>query len=324
MPKRILVADESPTIRNVTQSLLKKKGYDVLFARDGEKAIAIAQADKPDLVFLDDHLPILNGGQVCEKLKRNESLKDIPVVMFLSKDEAHKQEELSKRGVTDFITKPFNPREIINQVERIFERKKTSSESNGEKVIQDIALKETERSEIKQIPQISSSLQEQKSDDVLDIVETSALVEDFEQTIPDSDTGVAHGFDWFLSELKRETKEEEKIGLPAEKKSSPADQLISDKGTEQKKEEKVYKIDEHQKGYEDFLKELKEELEELPEQAKQKSKEKLSVAWSDAQFSDLKERISERIAHEVAKKITPELLEKVIREEIDRIGKERS
>jgi two-component system response regulator VicR len=69
MSKKILVADDSPTVRKVTESLLKKQGYEVLCAEDGASALSLAKTNKPDLIFLDDSLSILDSLSVCEDRK---------------------------------------------------------------------------------------------------------------------------------------------------------------------------------------------------------------------------------------------------------------
>ena len=94
--QKILVADDSPTIRKVAESLLKKQGYEVFCAEDGASALGMAKTNKPDLIFWDDSLPILNGHGVCEELKGNKELKDTPLIILLTKDEVKKEEKLAR------------------------------------------------------------------------------------------------------------------------------------------------------------------------------------------------------------------------------------
>jgi CheY-like chemotaxis protein len=319
MPKKILVADDSPTVRNVMESLLRKHGYEVFFAEDGAKTLEVAQARKPDLIFLDDSLSVVNSNQVCEKLKRIESLKDIPIVIYLPVDEKEREQELKQAGADAFIGKPFNPKEILDYVKSVFRPEKIFSSEDEQRITEDLPPREDDALPKKET-QKASSIQKEKSKDNLDIVETSDLLEEIDPSA--SGEKVVHGFDWFMSELKKEAKGEKTSSHPAKKP------VISGKVPKHKKENKVYKIDEDQKGYEDFLKELKQEVEE-PGEEKSISVKSLTtedINWSQLalQFLDLKEKISQRVAKEVAKKISPEFLEKVIREEMSKISKDSS
>lgn len=326
MNHKILVADDSPTVRSVTESLLRKHGYEVLLADDGAKALGIAKANKPELIFLDNSISVMKGEQVCRELKQNGSLKDIPVVMLLSKDEIEKRQELRQIGADAFITKPFDPKEILDHVNRLLEKEKTSPPEDERKTIEDVHPGEDKKSDKKQTHKTAPTEGEKKSEDILDIIETRDLMKDFESSASASDGGLAHGFDWFMSELKKETKEDEKANLPPKKKTILSEQKISDKKPDFKKESKIYEIDEHQKGFEDFLKELKQEVEQADEEKstlmKPPTMGEISRSQFDQLFSDLKEKVSVRIAQEVAKKITPEFLEKIIKEEMAKLGKD--
>lgn len=320
MPKKILVADDSPTVRNVMESLLRKHGYEVIFAEDGAKTLEVAQAQKPDLIFLDDSLSVVNSNQVCEELKRSESLKDIPIVIYLPVDEKEREQELRRAGADAFIGKPFNPKEILDYVKRVFRSEKIFSSEDKERLTEDLPSREDDTLPDKESPKTYSSIPKEKSKDNLDIVETSDLLEEIYPSA--SGEKVVHGFDWFMSELKKEAKGEKTSSHPAKKP------VISGKESGHKTENKIYKIDEDQRGFEDFLKELKQEVEEPGEEEAISVKPSIAedINWSQLalQFLDLKEKISQRIAKEVAKKISPEFLEKVIREEMSKISKDLS
>ncbi|MCK4224073.1 MAG: response regulator [candidate division Zixibacteria bacterium] len=325
MNHKILVADDSLTVRNLAESLLRKHGYEILFADDGAKALEVAKANKPDLILLDDSLSVLSGGQVCRELKQNGSLKDIPVIMLLSEDEIEKKQELRLIGADAFITKPFDPREILDQVERLLPKEKTPPSEDERKTTKDLR-EEDKKSDEKKTQKTVPAMREKKSEDILDIVETSDLMESLEPL--DSDEKKAHGFEWFMSELKKETREDQKANSHPEKKPILSEQKISDGKADLKKESKIYEIDEHERGYEDFLKELKQEVEEPDKEKSTAVKPSLVKGISrsefDQLFSDLKEKISERVAKEVAEKITPEFLERIIREGMAKLGKDSS
>ncbi len=326
MNHKILVADDSPTVRNVAESLLRKRGYEVILADDGAKALGIAKTHKPDLIFLDDSMSIMNGEQVCREIRQDKNLKDIPVIMLLSGDGIEKKQDLKQIGADAFITKPFNPKEILDHAERLLQKEKTFPSEDERKTIKDLPPGEDEKSDKKETEKAAPPKEKKESEDILDIVETSDLMESLEASNQASDGEVAHGFDWFMTELKRETlKKDKKADSHPEEKPILSEQEILDKKTDHKKESKIYEIDEHEKGYEDFLRDLKRELEETDKEkstlVRPSATENISRPGFDQLFSDLKEKISERIAQEVAKKMTPEFLEKIIRDEMAKLRK---
>jgi DNA-binding response OmpR family regulator len=115
----ILVADDDPVIVRLLQVNFKLEGYDVDTAAHGEEAIQKARDRKPGLILLDVMMPGLDGWEVCRRLKENEETAGIPVI-FLS---ARAQEEDRKRGlelgVVEYVTKPFDPGDLVGLVARI-------------------------------------------------------------------------------------------------------------------------------------------------------------------------------------------------------------
>ena len=296
MPKKILIADDSPTVRNVAESLLRKHGYEILLADDGAKALSLAQLQKPDLVFLDSSLPGLSGEEVCKKLRQSESLPGILVVMLLSKDEMKTEEELRLVGADAFMVKPFSPGEILTQVKNLLEKKESSSSN--------------EKNEIAPSP-AGYPIEKEKSEEGLDIIENSDLMQDFERSIPPSEKAGVHGFEWFLSELQKEALEDEKTDSRPKEKPILSDKTIPSKSTGVGHTTKPIVPGEEKSPF-------------LKRSAGDKISSNLSAldrSEFDFMFSDLKERISEKIAQEVTKKITPEFLEKIIREEMSKLSK---
>jgi len=323
MPKKILVADDSPTIRNVADSLLRKHGYETLLAENGAKALSMAKSEKPDLLFLDSSIPVLSAEQVLTELKQMSDLKDLPVVMILTAQEKGTEQNLRQIGAQAFITRPFDPREILDHVESLLDEEGASPAADKKRAEEHIPPEKGDTSMEKEAPKGAPDSEDAESEDSLSFVQTSDLVEGFDPSAPASDEEVAHGFDWFLHELKKEAHNEEKTGPPSGKRASPPEKKVSDEKIEPQAESKVYEISENEKGFEEFVKDLKLDLGE-PE-IRQSSREQpsasgeMSASESDQLLSDLKERIAERVAQEVAKKISPEFLEKVIREELARV-----
>ncbi len=117
--KRILVADDDPVILRLIQVNLELEGYQVLTANNGEEALEQATAEKPDLVILDIMMPRLDGYQTCERLKAEDMTKDIPVVFLSAKAQQADIEKGKSYGVEEYLTKPFDPTELLEVVERL-------------------------------------------------------------------------------------------------------------------------------------------------------------------------------------------------------------
>lgn len=117
MPSKVLVADDSQTIRSVAEFLLRQKGYEVFLAQNGEEAFTLIKETLPDLVLLDNSMPLKDGFTLCQELKNDFTLKTIPVVMLLNSRESVNQENFRTSGCNSFILKPFSPREFLEKVE---------------------------------------------------------------------------------------------------------------------------------------------------------------------------------------------------------------
>ena len=117
--KRILVADDDPVILRLIQVNLELEGYQVLTANNGEEAVATATSETPDLVILDIMMPRMDGYQTCERLKADETTKDIPVVFLSAKAQQADIEKGKSYGVEEYLTKPFDPTELLEVVERL-------------------------------------------------------------------------------------------------------------------------------------------------------------------------------------------------------------
>jgi len=117
--KRILVTDDDPVILRLLQVNLELEGYDVLLAHHGEEAYELAVAETPDLIILDIMMPRMDGYETVEKLKATEKTKDIPVVFLSAKAQQSDIERGKEYGVADYLTKPFDPTELIEVVEHL-------------------------------------------------------------------------------------------------------------------------------------------------------------------------------------------------------------
>ncbi|MFQ5614273.1 MAG: response regulator [Anaerolineae bacterium] len=117
--QRILVVDDEPNIREVVELYLRRAGYEVAVAADGEAALAAVQQTPPDLIVLDLMLPKRTGEEVTRILR---SERDIPIIMLTAKgEETHRIAGL-ELGADDYVTKPFSPGELVARVKAVLRR----------------------------------------------------------------------------------------------------------------------------------------------------------------------------------------------------------
>lgn len=114
--KKILVVDDSPTERHFMVELLTKNGYQVITAESGEEGIAKAKSELPDLVLMDVVMPGLNGYQATRTLTRDESTKNIPVIVCTSKGQETDKIWGLRQGAQDYMVKPVNGEELLAKI----------------------------------------------------------------------------------------------------------------------------------------------------------------------------------------------------------------
>jgi DNA-binding response OmpR family regulator len=116
----ILILEDQKGFRRIYRDVLEKDGYDVLEAVDGEAGWDIIYKQKPDLILLDLGLPIMDGFQVLEKLKRSEQTKDIPVIVFSALGEPMDVQKALRMGANDYTVKGFyTPRQVLSKIKDI-------------------------------------------------------------------------------------------------------------------------------------------------------------------------------------------------------------
>jgi len=116
---RVLVVDDSPTIRAVLGRMLEVDGYEVLRAADGESALDMARAEPPAMIFLDIVLPGMNGFAVLRSLRHDAATQHIPIVMISGNQQATEQFYVQRFGADDFISKPFGQAEVARSIDRL-------------------------------------------------------------------------------------------------------------------------------------------------------------------------------------------------------------
>jgi DNA-binding response OmpR family regulator len=114
--RRILVVDDEPDMVELVSFNLRAEGFEVIVARDGLEALNQARAGLPDLIILDLMLPELDGLAVCEILHRLPSTAPIPVIMVSAWTSEVTRVLGRETGASDYLTKPFSPRELVSRV----------------------------------------------------------------------------------------------------------------------------------------------------------------------------------------------------------------
>ncbi|PIU64634.1 MAG: two-component system response regulator [Armatimonadetes bacterium CG07_land_8_20_14_0_80_40_9] len=122
-PKKILVADDEKNIAKLVKVNLERAGFEVVVASDGIEALEKVEEEKPDLVVLDIMMPRMDGITVLKKLKEKEETKSIPVVMLTVKAEDEDIFRGWQEGADSYLTKPFNPAEVVIIVQGILRDK---------------------------------------------------------------------------------------------------------------------------------------------------------------------------------------------------------
>ena len=113
---KVMVIDDSKTIRRSAETLLKKVGCQVVTAIDGFEALAKITEHKPDIIFVDIMMPRLDGYQTCALIKNNQTFKATPVIMLSSKDSIFDRARGRIVGSEKYLTKPFSREDLINAI----------------------------------------------------------------------------------------------------------------------------------------------------------------------------------------------------------------
>ncbi len=114
---KVLVIDDSNTIRRSAEIFLKQAGHEVLLAEDGFDALSKISDSTPDIIFCDILMPRLDGYQTCAIIKKNQKLAHVPVIMLSSKDGVFDKARGQIAGAEQYLTKPFTKSELLTAVE---------------------------------------------------------------------------------------------------------------------------------------------------------------------------------------------------------------
>ena len=118
MTVKIMVIDDSSTIRKTAETLLKRAGFEVITAADGFEAMSVVADQHPDIIFIDIMMPRLDGYQTCALIKNNKQFGSIPIVMLSSKDGLFDRARGKLAGSEQHIHKPFTQDDLVSAINK--------------------------------------------------------------------------------------------------------------------------------------------------------------------------------------------------------------
>lgn len=116
MAARILIADDEENIVISLEYLMKREGFEVSIAQDGEQAVAMIRGERPDLVLLDVMMPKKSGFEVCQEIKADPDLNSVRIVMLTAKGRETEVAKGMALGADCYITKPFSTKELVERI----------------------------------------------------------------------------------------------------------------------------------------------------------------------------------------------------------------
>ncbi len=114
--RKILLVDDEPDLVDTIQCRLEANNFDVVTASNGLQGLERAAETRPDLILLDTNMPVLNGHEMLERIRKNPATRDIPVIMCTALCEAGDIAAASAYGIADYVTKPFDFTELIEKI----------------------------------------------------------------------------------------------------------------------------------------------------------------------------------------------------------------
>ncbi|MHC4329720.1 MAG: response regulator [Planctomycetota bacterium] len=127
--KRVLVVDDEIHIVHVVAIKLRNNGYEVMSADNGAEALELALSEKPDIIVTDYQMPIMTGLELVGNLRQHEQTKGIPVIMLTARSFAISQEQQDELQISGCLSKPFSPKELLENIEDILYQKELVSDS---------------------------------------------------------------------------------------------------------------------------------------------------------------------------------------------------
>ncbi len=130
--KKILIVDDDENICELLRLYLEKDGFDTIVANDGGQAITKVQVNNPDLILLDIMMPILDGWQVCREIRKSSN---VPIIMLTAKGETFDKVLGLELGADDYITKPFDTKEVVARIKAVLRRISDADKSDNDREV---------------------------------------------------------------------------------------------------------------------------------------------------------------------------------------------
>ncbi|HEW79859.1 MAG TPA: response regulator [Phycisphaerales bacterium] len=127
--RKVLVVDDEIHIVHVVAIKLRNNGFEVISAENGAEAFERACEEKPDIIVTDFQMPVMTGLELVEKLRRNEATKNIPVIMLTARGFAIEDEQKKALQISEFLSKPFSPKELLRSIEDILYHEKIKNQN---------------------------------------------------------------------------------------------------------------------------------------------------------------------------------------------------
>ncbi len=138
--KTILVVDDEKDLLDLIEYNLKKEGFNVLKAENGEKGIEVAKENKPDLVLLDIMMPKMDGLEAVEIMRKDDALKRIPIIFLTARSDEKTEIEGLNKGGDDYITKPISTTKLVSRIKAVMRRFDESSEPMNKLEVHDLEI----------------------------------------------------------------------------------------------------------------------------------------------------------------------------------------
>lgn len=135
--KNILVVDDEKKIVDIVKAYLEREGYQVMVAYEGKSALELARGRLPDLIILDLMLPEISGWDIC-RILRKES--DVPIIMLTARDETTDKIVGLELGADDYVTKPFDPKELVSRVKAVLRRAENKMTPKSRLSVADLSI----------------------------------------------------------------------------------------------------------------------------------------------------------------------------------------
>ena len=126
--RKVLVVDDEIHIVHVVAIKLRNNGFKVISAENGAEAFQLACREKPDIIVTDFQMPLMTGLQLVEKIRATEQTRDIPVIMLTARDFAVEGEQKENLRISEFISKPFSPKELLRSIEDVLYQRQLVTE----------------------------------------------------------------------------------------------------------------------------------------------------------------------------------------------------